>query len=279
MRKNFHILIVLVALALSITTLMIYNKVITTQKNGENTIHFINTKVFISGSVGEKLTFPVVFFVGKHYDSKDIIDDVLLIDSSGAEISDWQLLDGTSYKDSKLNNLSVTIKLTKEGKFNLGGIQIRLKNGTYKEYKFDDWMIDVMSQSPGNLTVATQETDIASNNKTFFDIKNKSDSTITINDLVFNTDKAKVKNGTFKVDSKTYDSLNGIQLSKSDVLNLNVETEISGNCDLYFIRPSIEYTLDGKAYQEPVTFGTAYGLQFDDTKIAKLYKAYVEKSK
>jgi hypothetical protein len=279
MKKNFHILIVLVALVVLVITLIIYNKAMTEPKSGESTIHFVNTKVFISGSVGEKITFPVVFFMDKKYESKDIIDDISLIDSTGAEISDWQLLDGKAYKDSKLNNISIAIKLTKEGQSSLGGLQIRLKDGTNKEYKFDDWMIDVMGHSPGNFTIATQDADVASGNKAFFDVKTKSDSIITIRDLDLISDKVKLKNGTFKVNGKTYDSLNGIQLSKSDVLDLNFETEISGKCGLYFIRPSIDYTLDGKAYKEPITYGTVYGLQYDDTKIAEMYKAYVEKSK
>ena len=277
MKKNRYLIIIFVVIALVVSISVIYKNNFSDSNNKGKNLNFINTKIFISGSIGEEMTFPVIFFLNKHYKAKDIIDDVQLINSNGAEISDWELIDGSEYKDSKLNNISVSIKLTKEGENKLGGIQIRLKDGTKKEIPFDDWNIDVTSNSPSNFMVATKESYIASNKNVLFDIKNNSDSIIKISGLDLISDKIKIKNGIFKDNKKTYDSLDGIQLSKSGILELNFETEISEKCDIYFIRPRLEYILNGITYKEPITQGAVYGLQFDEAKMSDMYKKCVEK--
>ncbi len=239
-------------------------------------LNFINTKLLISGKVGEELTFPTIFFINKQLDSKKLIDDVFLLDSPNAEIVKWDVTDGSTYKDSKLNNISITIKLTKVGNNVINGLKIRFKSGKYKEYKFKGWITDVLDGSQNNLMVASKEAYIASNSNTIFDLKNISGKTLKLAELDLISDKATI-DGNFTVNGRTYTSIKDIELSKNDIIDLSISPKFQEYYDILYIRPYIKYTLDGKEIREPITQGSIYGLQIDENKMSKMYNKYINR--
>lgn len=239
-------------------------------------LNFINTKLLISGKVGEELTFPTIFFINKQIDSKKLIDDVFLLDSPNAEIVKWDVTDGSTYKDSKLNNISITIKLTKVGNNVINGLKIRFKSGKYKEYKFKGWITDVLDGSQNNLMVASKEAYIASNSYTIFDLKNISGKTLKLAELDLISDKATI-DGNFTVNGRTYTSIKDIELSKNDIIDLSISPKFQEYYDILYIRPYIKYTLDGKEIREPITQGSVYGLQIDENKMSKMYNKYINR--
>ncbi len=239
-------------------------------------LNFINTKLLISGKVGEELTFPTIFFINKQINSKKLIDDVFLLDSPNAEIVKWDVTDGSTYKDSKLNNISITIKLTKVGNNVINGLKIRFKSGKYKEYKFKGWITDVLDGSQNNLMVASKEAYIASNSNTIFDLKNISGKTLKLSELDLISDKATI-DGNFTVNGRTYTSIKDIELSKNDIIDLSISPKFQEYYDILYIRPYIKYTLDGKEIREPITQGSIYGLQIDENKMSKMYNKYINR--
>ncbi len=275
-KKSLHglLIAILCILFIAITTIYFFND--KSQYKVED-LNFINTKLLISGKVGEELTFPTIFFINKQINSKNLIDDVFLLDSPNAEIVKWYLTDGSTYKDSKLNNINITIKLTKVGNNVINGLKIRFKSGTYKEYKFKGWITDVLDGSQNNLIVASKEAYIASNSNTIFDLKNISGKTLKLAELDLISNKATIDKGNFTINGKIYTSIKDIELSKNDIIDLSISPKFQEYYDILYIRPYIKYTLDGKEIREPITQGSVYGLQIDENKMSKMYNRYINK--
>lgn len=273
MRKFLTSAIIALIVIIGVTTAMAYPKFFS-KKTVDKNLYFINTKLFISGNVGQDITFPVIFITDKQFNPANAISDILLINSGNAEIKKWEIKDGNEYKDCKLNNASLVMKIKKPGIVNIEGLKVRFKDGVERQYEYGDWLLYGLDGIAKNIDIATKEMYIASNAKTHFDFKNLSNSTIKINNINLVSDKVKVKNAEFKLDDKVYKDINGIELGPSKIIDINFQTELSDKVDLYFIKPYIEYTLSGNEYKETITNGTVYGLPFSEEKMSSMYHQY-----
>ncbi|MDQ7095442.1 hypothetical protein REC12_17770 [Desulfosporosinus sp. PR] len=277
MRKKTTLRVLLVVIISIMLTSVIYVKITLNNTKPDYSISFIKTKLYISAFVGQEVTFPLTFITDRNVDIAKIVDSVqLIVDKDVAEISKWEVSKGSEYKDCKLNNLSLVLRIKNTGVCNVHGVRIKFKDGTDKQYEFSDWLINAFNDSPKNLEVASKEMYISSNNKIMFDFRNISTKTLKLINIGFNSDKVLVKNATFKLGNNTVNDISGIELKPTQTVECNLDTELV-DADVYFIRPFIEYIIDGTIQKEPITNGTVFGLPFSGEKMESMYQDYLKK--
>ena len=276
MKKN-KIIVLIISLIVFIL-IIIFIFCLKQNKNNitNDKIQFISTEISLSGYVNEEITLPTIFVCNQNLDPKSLIEDVSLINSENMEISKWEIKDGKKYKDIKLNNISLELKITKEGVSDIKGLKILYHNGTVVEFKFDKFLLNSYLKKSSNFIVNSKESYIASYNKLNFDLKNISNNKFKLNELNLNSSDIILKNSQYSINNNYVKNLNNIEVAPNDIIDFKLEIDMDRlPVDLLFIRPYISYSLDNISYYEPITFGCIIGLPISDDKMDKIYNNYI----
>ena len=277
MKKN-KIIVLIISLIVFIL-IIIFIFCLKQNKNNitNDKIQFISTEILLAGYVNEEITLPTIFVYNQNLDPKSLIEDVSLINSENMEISKWEIKDGKKYKDIKLNNISLELKITKEGVSDIKGLKILYHNGTVVEFKFDKFLLNSYLKKSSNFIVNSKESYIASYNKLNFDLKNISNNKFKLNELNLNSSDIILKNSQYSINNNYVKNLNNIEVAPNDIIDFKLEIDMDRlPVDLLFIRPYISYTLDNITYYEPITFGCIIGLPISDDKMDKIYNNYIQ---
>lgn len=245
--------------------------------NNYSKLQFLSTNIFLAGNINEEITLPTVFVTDIKTDPRKIIEDVKLINSDNLKIKKWKIIDGSKYKNIKLYNISLVLKILKNGKCDIDGIDLLYKDGTKHSIKFDKFVLNSFSNSQRNLTVSSRETYLANdNNRIMFDLKNISNNVLQLKGLKVYSDDISIVNANYKINDEALESIYNQKLNYNEILDIEFEYNIDElDTDLVFIRPYFEYTIGDSTYNEPVTQGSVFGLPFSKEKMKKIYSSYV----
>ncbi|MCB8817580.1 hypothetical protein [Desulfosporosinus shakirovi] len=241
-------------------------------------IYFLNTSAYVSGYIGDEINIPLTFFYDAKKPTDKIISNVQLLSGNFVSLKGWEVKDGSKFKGYQLNNISINLKIEKEGKNELEGIKILLYDGGEKIYKFDKFiMLGINKPKSDNyLNVASEETYLSQNDRTSFDVKNNSDKTIVLDDFGLVSDNAKIKQFKLQMNDNIFDKIKDVNVLPSNIFKITIETDPGDNSDIYFIKPYIDYRIDGKKFTDCITFGTIHGIPIADEKLLNIYNRLIK---